>query len=179
MHGVVQIHPLCCCIVSPWPSHMLARATKLLRDLIGVEMVGQHAIFAAFEEPVCQSWSLIFFQRLFLCPSSASSNGHGNQSTRRQFTGGFIFRVLGACLGAAVDTCLVLNRENSGFGCLAGRPRKRRKNRSYEYSYKNLHCVRCMFKCAYIPGQSGIFFCVSSHLFSTQQQRYYLLFVVW
>ena len=67
----------------PHGRNLLARASKLLRDSLDVPM-GQLAIFSALEDVVDHSVSLIFFQILSAyCPSSASSNGHGDQSMRK------------------------------------------------------------------------------------------------
>lgn len=92
----------------PYDRNLLAQATKLLRDSLDAA-TGQLAVYAAVEELVDQSVSLIYR------PISASSNGHGDQSIGRKITGDFTVRTL----SAAVDTYLVSNRENSGFDSLA------------------------------------------------------------
>ena len=67
----------------PHGRNLLVRASKLLRDSLDVPM-GQLAIFAALEELVDHSASLIFFQIISAYgPSSASSNGHGDQSMEK------------------------------------------------------------------------------------------------
>ena len=100
----------------PHGRNLLGRATKLLRDSLHVTM-GQLALFAAREQLIDQSASLIFVQILSsYCPRSTSSNGHGDQSMGRHFTGYITFGALSApASGAAVGTCVVLNRQKAVF----------------------------------------------------------------
>ena len=97
----------------PHGRNLLVRATKLLRDSLHVTM-GQLALFAAREQLIDQSASLIFVQILSYCPRCTSNNGHGDQSMGKHFTGDTTFGALSApASGAAVGTCVVLNRQKA------------------------------------------------------------------
>ena len=98
----------------PHGRNLLVRATKLLRDSLHVTM-GQLALFAAREQLIDQSASLIFVQILSYCPRCTSNNGHGDQSMGRHFTGDTFGALSAPASGAAVGTCVVLNRQKAVF----------------------------------------------------------------